>query len=58
MVRMIPSFPSKDFKARIKAIKKTRRWNRNRDWALYRATLGEHIPRLEREEYDLPDWTA
>jgi hypothetical protein len=26
--------------------------------AMYRATNGEHIPRLEREELNLPDWTA
>lgn len=35
-----------------------RRWERDRLRAECRATNGERLPRLERQEYDLPDWTG
>lgn len=34
------------------------RWEKHRHNALVRASNGEHLSRLEREEYNLPDWTA
>jgi hypothetical protein len=35
-----------------------RRYEKARDDALVRASNGEHLPRKEREELDLPDWTG
>jgi hypothetical protein len=35
-----------------------RAWNRRRENALFRASNGERICRLEREELNLPDWTG
>lgn len=35
-----------------------RQWERHRHDALVRASNGERLPRLEREEFNLPDWTA
>lgn len=34
-----------------------RRWEQERVNAIVRASQGEHLPRLEREYYELPDWT-
>lgn len=33
-------------------------WNTARNDALFRASNGERLPRLEREMYKLPDWTG
>lgn len=55
---MVVTFPSKSPKARKRARRQTWRWQRDRNNALYRASNGEHLPRREREKYDLPDWTA
>jgi hypothetical protein len=47
-----------------KLLKKYRAWAARRAWekhrlnALVRASNGEHLPRLEREQFDLPDWTG
>jgi hypothetical protein len=35
-----------------------RRWKRDRLRAECRASNGEYLPCLEREYYDLPDWTG
>jgi hypothetical protein len=43
---------------RYRARRDRRRWERERLRALVRASNGEHLPRLERERLNLPDWTA
>jgi hypothetical protein len=35
-----------------------RAWERARFDAEFRASNGEHLTRVEREQYQLPDWTG
>lgn len=40
----------KEYRAKV-------RWVNARENALWRASNGEHLPRLEREYLQLPEWT-
>lgn len=56
MIRLIE--PMRAWARRRDTRKQHRRWERHRAHALFRASNGEHLTRLEREQFDLPDWTS
>jgi hypothetical protein len=43
---------------KYKAWRERVRYEKARDNAMFRASNGEHLPRLEREQLNLPDWTG
>lgn len=52
------AFDVSDVWARWKKRRAKAAWDKERNNAMVRASNGEHLPRQEREMYDLPDWTG